>query len=143
MREKDLFNIHLDDVLDNFQTKTDAEIEKEDFEKYLKDEADLCYLEDMGNISDFSISEFVSYSNGKNRKPRKRPREITMIKYRNTTYYAENCGDIKPRKGAIGLDVLAMEALENTGIEPTVDNLVDTIKHYDEIKQRVRRYNRP
>lgn len=143
MQEKDLLDIHLDDALENFQTMADAETEKEDFEKFLNNEADLCYLEHMGNMSDFSISEFVSYSNGKNRKPRKRPREVTMIKYRKTTYYADNCGDIKPRKGAIGLDVLAVEALENTGIEPTVDNLVDTIKHYDEIKQRVRRYNRP
>lgn len=133
MRENDLFNIHLNE-----------ETELDDYKKYLEREGDLGYLESMNDISDFSIREFVSRSNGKDRKPRKKPREITMVKYKDTTYYSENGGDIKARKSrSIGLDILAREVLENTGVEPTVDNLLTTIRCYDEIKQRVKRYNRP
>lgn len=146
MQERDLFVIDSDEIADNTENISADENEKEliEYERNAEDEADICYLESMKGISDFSVSEFVSRSNGNGRKPRKRPRDILIIKYRDTTFYAENGGDIKPKKsGRIGLDVLAMETLQNTGIEPTVDNLIETIRYYDEIKQRVRRYNKP
>lgn len=129
--------------IDIFIPVTDEETQEEVYKSTIDNEANRDFLDSMGAISDFSVRTFVSRSNGKNRRPRKKPREITMITYRDTTYYSENGGEIKARsQRSIGLDVLAMEVLEDTGVEPTVENLIEKVKCYDEIKQRVARYNR-
>jgi len=118
------------------------EKELEMYEESVKNEINIDYLESTENISDFTLVEFESRSNGRNRKSRKGPREVSIIKYRNLNYFMKYGSEVKSKsKGAIGLDVLAMEAFENTGTEPTVENLVEAIRTREQIKKKIKRYN--
>lgn len=119
------------------------EEELEMYEESVKNEINIDYLESTENISDFTLIEFESRSNGRNKKPRKEPREVSIIKYRNSNYYMKDGSEVKSKsRGAIGLDVLAMEVFEDTGVEPTVENLVEAIRTREQIKKEVKRYNR-
>jgi len=106
---------------------------KFDIEKYqdqvLSEIADEIKSNNGGKqISRYEIVKFLSRSNGKNR-PQREPREVTLLVKDGKKAYLIVHGEIKERKrGGIGPDVMAHEALGHLPEEErTVDKFLELV----------------
>ena len=77
------------------------------------------------SLAGLRLKEFVSRSNGKDRKKRRHPREVTLLIYNQTAYQIVLNEVVRRKSPALAIDVVANEALSFLPHEErTVDNLI-------------------